>query len=64
MGNRDKQRPLCGEGEAPHRVSKEQVAIVLAQAFPLPRSGAFRDLLEAINSSEPSAGRETGIDRN
>jgi len=51
-------------GAAPGRVSEEYVAIALKQAFPLPKSGKFRDLLEAINSSEPSAGQKSGADGN
>jgi hypothetical protein len=50
-------------GAAARRVSEEYVGIALKQAFPLPKSGKFRDLLEAINSSEPSVGRKSGADR-
>jgi hypothetical protein len=63
MNNRDKQGSLREMRAATRRVSEEYVAIVLKQAFPLPKSGKFRDLLEAINSSEPSVGRKSGADR-
>ena len=63
MNNRDKQGSLREMGEAARRVSEEYVATALKQAFPLPKSGKFRDLLEAINSSEPSVGRKSGADR-
>ena len=64
MNTRDKQGSPREMGAAPGRVSEEYVAIALKQAFPLPKSGKFRDLLEAINSCEPSVGRKSGADRN
>lgn len=63
MNNRDKRGSLHEMGAAARRVSEEYVGIALKQAFPLPKSGKFRDLLEAINSSEPSVGRKGGADR-
>lgn len=62
MNTKDKQGSLREIGAAPRRVSEEYVSIALKQAFPLPKSGKFRDLLEAINSSEPSEGK-SGADR-
>lgn len=64
MNTRDKRGSPREIVAAPRRVSEELVAIALKQAFPLPKSGKFRDLLEAINSSEPLVGKKSGADRN
>jgi hypothetical protein len=39
------------------RGSRERVGIALKQAFPLPQSGEFSDLLEAINSEVSAKGK-------
>jgi hypothetical protein len=40
------------------RECRKQVGIALEQAFPLPKSGEFSDLLEAINWGELAKGEE------
>jgi len=56
MSNRIGKQALPRMLYSRERECRKQVGIALKQAFPLPKSGEFGDLLEAINSGELAKG--------
>jgi hypothetical protein len=53
IGKQARRRMICSQESR----SREQIGIALKQAFPLPQSGEFSDLLEAINSGKLAKGK-------